>query len=95
MRMAIMLATGFCVDYWARSRSRNWPPASGLFISKNGSGRPVIIPSLCRGFDETEHQAGYDARRANLPLSETASRSWRAGWDDADVVLEQLDKPLQ
>jgi hypothetical protein len=43
-----------------------------------------------QGFEPTEMDAGYAARRANRPLDLSSSPSWQAGWDDADLVLEQL-----
>jgi len=38
-------------------------------------------------FDKEEFQAGYDARIAKASQSYTATRSWRAGWADADAGL--------
>jgi hypothetical protein len=40
-----------------------------------------------RDFDDEEFQAGYDARLAGVSHSMTATRSWRAGWADADAGL--------
>jgi hypothetical protein len=38
-------------------------------------------------FNSGEFSAGYDARLNNVPLAQSATRSWRAGWADADMVL--------
>ena len=37
-------------------------------------------------FDSVEFQAGYDARMAGEQSYTTATRSWRAGWADADAT---------
>lgn len=34
-----------------------------------------------------EFQAGYDARTAGEPYCLSATRSWRAGWCDADCCI--------
>jgi hypothetical protein len=37
------------------------------------------------GFCDDEYEAGYDARLAGVEWSMCATRSWRAGWTDADM----------
>ncbi len=38
-------------------------------------------------FNDEEFQAGYDARLAGAAWASSATRSWRAGWADADAGL--------
>jgi hypothetical protein len=48
-------------------------------------------------FDSEEFQAGYDARMAGESGCIGATRSWRAGWADADSICdwhEALRMPL-
>jgi hypothetical protein len=38
-----------------------------------------------QSWKEDEYEAGYQARQVGAPSSITATRSWRAGWADADM----------
>jgi hypothetical protein len=38
-----------------------------------------------RSWNAGEYEAGYHARREGASASMTATRSWRAGWADADM----------
>jgi hypothetical protein len=38
-------------------------------------------------FNSREFAAGYDARFKGEPLAQCATRSWRAGWADADMAM--------
>jgi hypothetical protein len=38
-----------------------------------------------QSWKEDEYEAGYQARLEGAPSSITATRSWRAGWADADM----------
>jgi hypothetical protein len=38
-------------------------------------------------FNDEEFQAGYDARLSGAAWASSATRSWRAGWADADAGL--------
>ena len=38
-----------------------------------------------QSWKEEEYEAGYQARLEGAPSSITATRSWRAGWADADM----------
>ncbi len=46
-------------------------------------------------FDDEEFQAGYDARMTDAPLASSATRSWRAGWADADAGLLDMEDELK
>lgn len=48
-----------------------------------------------RNFDDEEFQAGYDARMTDVPLASSATRSWRAGWADADAGLCDMEDELR
>ena len=53
----------------------------------------MIHPGLAalKYWDREKYAAGYCARFAEIPDSETAHRCWRCGWEDADT--EALDLP--
>ena len=38
-----------------------------------------------QAWNEDEYEAGYQARQEGAPSSISATRSWRAGWGDADM----------
>ena len=38
-----------------------------------------------QAWNEDEYEAGYQARQEGAPSSISATRSWRAGWADADM----------
>jgi hypothetical protein len=47
-------------------------------------------------WDEAAYEAGYQARQEGAPASITATRSWRAGWADADMdYLQQARSRIQ
>ena len=47
-------------------------------------------------WDEAGYEAGYQARQEGTPASNTATRSWRAGWADADMdYLQQARSRIQ
>jgi hypothetical protein len=46
------------------------------------------------GFCDDEYEAGYDARLAGVERSMCATRSWRAGWADADMGMHADDPGL-
>jgi hypothetical protein len=39
------------------------------------------------GFDSEQFEAGYDARHSGAAWASSATRSWRAGWCDAEAGL--------
>jgi hypothetical protein len=48
-------------------------------------------------FNSEEFQAGYDARQRGAAWATSATRSWRAGWVDADAsivtdAMENIDQ---
>jgi hypothetical protein len=47
----------------------------------------MIHPGLAdlKSWDKLEYAAGYRARFADIPDSETAHHCWRCGWQDADT----------
>jgi hypothetical protein len=46
-------------------------------------------------WDAAAYEAGYQARQEDAPASITATRSWRAGWADADMDVLQARKRIQ
>jgi hypothetical protein len=44
-------------------------------------------------YDAVEFQAGYDARFNDVPHAISATRSWRAGWCDADATKQGTAYP--
>lgn len=46
------------------------------------------------GFSDDEYEAGYGARLAGIEWSMCATRSWRAGWADADMGMHADDREL-
>jgi hypothetical protein len=45
-------------------------------------------------FCDDEYEAGYGARLAGIEWSMCATRSWRAGWADADMGMHADDPEL-
>jgi len=43
--------------------------------------------------DSAQFEAGYAARINNVPMAYSATKSWKAGWSDADagVAAEKVD----
>jgi hypothetical protein len=54
----------------------------------------MIHPGLAalEKWDTIEYAAGYRARLAAIPDSETAHHCWRCGWEDADTEALELDR---
>jgi hypothetical protein len=51
---------------------------------------PIDIDDDVQSWNSDEYEAGYQARQEGATASFTATRSWRAGWADAD--MDQLGR---
>ncbi len=47
------------------------------------------------GLVSDEYESGYRARQTDATEFKTATRSWRAGWQDANRELENLKEPIE
>ena len=45
--------------------------------------------------NEDEYETGYQARQEGAPSSISATRSWRAGWADADMEYLRARSRIQ
>jgi hypothetical protein len=64
---------------------------TGILVYRLSTARHPGLAALEK-WDTIEYAAGYRARLAAIPDSETAHHCWRCGWEDADTEALELDR---